>query len=253
MCMIAEEPLFSVITVTFNAEDTVERTIRSVASQSYRNIEHIVIDGLSKDTTMQIVGKYANCIDVIVSEKDRGIYDAMNKGIKLAKGTYLCFMNAGDVFHNEDVLKEISLQIGGERPDVIYGETTIVDNNNEFLCMRRLKSPSKLSWKSFKKGMLVCHQSFFAKREIAGFYDIGYRYSADFDWCVRVLKKSAHIHNTNIVITNYLSEGVTTNNRWKSLKERFKIMCNHYGFLSTLFYHIYFFVRLPFQKIFPRT
>lgn len=94
MFMIAEEPLFSVITVTFNAEDTVERTIRSVASQSYRNIEHIVIDGLSKDTTMQIVGKYADCIDIVVSEKDGGIYDAMNKGIKLAKGTYLCFMNA---------------------------------------------------------------------------------------------------------------------------------------------------------------
>lgn len=251
--MIVGEPLFSVITVTFNAEETLERTICSVASQSYRNIEHIIIDGLSEDNTMQIVGKYADRIDVVVSEKDKGIYYAMNKGIDLAKGTYLCFMNAGDTFFDNDVLRDISMQIGGKRPDVIYGETAIVGKNNEFLRMRRLKSPSKLNWKSFRKGMLVCHQSFIVKREVAGFYDTRYRYSADFDWCVKVLKKSLHIHNSNIVITNYLSEGVTTNNRWKSLKERFEIMCNHYGVLSTLAHHLYFFVRLPFQKLLRNT
>lgn len=242
-------PTFSVITVCYNAEATIEDTIQSVISQTYHHVEYIIIDGASKDHTMDIVNRYRDRIAIVVSEPDKGIYDAMNKGISLATGDYLCFLNAGDSFHEDDTLQLAAHSIREALlPDVIYGETALVDHEGHFLRMRRLSAPDTLTWKSFRMGMLVCHQAFFAKRELAEPYDLRYHFSADFDWCIKVMKKSKLLHNTHLTLIDYLSEGLTTRNHKASLLERFRIMTRHYGWVSTVIYHLWFVLRLLLKK-----
>lgn len=242
-------PKFSIITVTYNAESVLEDTIQSVITQTYKNVEYIIVDGGSKDHTLDIIHKYREHIHTLVSEPDKGLYDAMNKGISLATGDYLCFLNAGDALHEDDTLFQmVHTLTGPELPDVIYGETAIVDEEGHFLRMRRLSAPEELTWKSFKHGMLVCHQAFFARRDQVEPYDLAYRFSADFDWCIRVMKKSRVLHNTHLVLIDYLNEGMTTRNHKASLRERFHIMCHHYGTLSTLARHCWFLVRSIIKK-----
>jgi len=242
-------PKFSIITVTYNAGAVLEDTIQSVITQTYRNVEYIIVDGGSKDHTLDIINRYREHIHTLVSEPDKGLYDAMNKGIRLATGDYLCFLNAGDELHEDDTLQLMVHSITGtELPDVLYGETAIVDEEGHFLRMRRLSAPENLNWKSFKDGMLVCHQAFFPRRELAEPYDLRYRFSADFDWCIRIMKKSHTLHNTHLTLIDYLSEGMTTRNHRASLHERFRIMCRHYGYLSTLAHHAWFALRLLLKK-----
>nr|WP_302829721.1 glycosyltransferase family 2 protein [uncultured Bacteroides sp.] len=237
-------PKFSVITVTYNAEAVLEDTIQSVISQTYRHVEYIIIDGASKDGTLSIINRYKERISLVVSEPDKGLYDAMNKGIRHATGDYLCFLNAGDSFHEDDTLQQMVHTLnGGELPDVLYGETALVDKEGHFIRMRRLSTPEVLTWKSFKQGMLVCHQAFFAKRALVEPYDLQYRFSADFDWCIKIMKKARTLHNTHLTLIDYLEEGMTTQNRKASLKERFRIMVKHYGLISTVAHHAWFVLR----------
>ena len=113
-------PKFSIITVTYNAEAVLEDTIQSVISQTYHHVEYILVDGASKDGTLSIIDRYRDRITRIVSEPDKGLYDAMNKGIRLATGDYLCFLNAGDSFHEDDTLQQMVRSISGnELPDVL--------------------------------------------------------------------------------------------------------------------------------------
>lgn len=243
-------PKFSIITVTYNAGKVLEDTIQSVITQTYKNVEYIIVDGKSTDGTMDIVNRYREHIHTIASEPDNGLYDAMNKGIDLATGDYLCFLNAGDELHEDDTLQLIVHSLNGEKelPDVIYGETAIVDEEGHFLRMRRLSTPEHLTWKSFQHGMLVCHQAFMPRRDLAVKYNLKYRFSADFDWCIRIMKKSRVLHNTHLTIIDYLNEGMTTRNHKASLKERFHIMCHHYGTASTIMRHMGFAVRMVYKK-----
>lgn len=242
-------PKFSVITVCYNAEATLEDTIQSVISQTYHHVEYIIVDGASKDRTMDIVNRYRERIAVVVSEPDKGLYDAMNKGIRLATGDYLCFLNAGDSFHEDDTLQQMVHSIHTlQLPDVLYGETELVDHEGHFLRMRRLQAPEHLTWKSFRQGMLVCHQAFFPRRDLAMPYDLRYRFSADFDWCIKIMKKSKVLHNTHLTLIDYLAEGMTTRNHQASLKERFRIMARHYGWASTVAHHAWFALRLLLKK-----
>ena len=250
---------FTIVTCTYNAEAVLQRTLDSVMKQSYCNVEHLIIDGVSKDKTLSMlkvyqhkneVGESAHEI-VVCSEPDQGLYDAMNKGIDRATGDYLIFLNAGDVFPSEDTLEYVEGCVGeGEvLPGVLYGDTDIVDMKGHFVRHRRLSPPAKLSWRSFKWGMLVCHQSFYARADIAKgiHYNLYYKYSADVDWCIRIMKESARRHlplrNVNAVITNFLDGGMTTQNHKASLKERFEVMRSHYGLLTTLVMHGWFVVR----------
>lgn len=238
------KPLFSIITICYNAEATLEKTIQSVLAQTYPNVEYIVVDGASKDNTLAIINRYRPQLSKVVSEPDKGLYDAMNKGIGLATGDYLCFLNAGDTFFSASTLQEMVDTLPAERqPDVIYGETALVDAEGHFVRMRRLQAPEVLTWRSFRQGMLVCHQAFFARRELVPQYDLQYRFSADFDWCIRIMKQSHLLHNTHLTLVNYLDEGLTTRNQKASLKERFRIMAKHYGLLSTLLHHLWFVFR----------
>ena len=218
-------PKFSVITVTYNAEKVLEDTVQSVISQTYHHVEYIIIDGASKDGTLEIVDRYRDRIHQLV-------------------GDYLCFLNAGDSFHEDDTLQKMVHSINGnELPDILYGETALVDAERHFLRMRRLSAPETLNWKSFKQGMLVCHQAFFPRHTLIEPYDLQYRFSADFDWCIRIMKKARTFHNTHLILIDYLAEGMTTQNHKASLLERFRIMTRHYGLLSTLAHHAWFVVR----------
>ena len=137
---------------------------RALSRKPTHHVEYIIVDGASKDSTLSIIDRYRDRITRIVSEPDKGLYDAMNKGIRLATGDYLCFLNAGDSFHEDDTLQQMVRSISGnELPDVLYGETELVDKEGHFIRMRRLAAPEVLTWRSFKQGMLVCHQAFFAK------------------------------------------------------------------------------------------
>ncbi len=234
----------SVITVTYNAEHTLERTLKSVQEQTYPAIEHLIVDGNSNDGTVALIQQYENERLKWISEPDKGLYDAMNKGAKMATGDYLCFLNAGDTFYNVDTVEKMFKTIDKNAfPDILYGETAIVDDNGRFLHMRRLRAPKTLTWKSFKLGMVVCHQAFIVKREIVEPYELSYRFSADFDWCIRMMKKAKNIHNTGMILVNYLNAGTTTANRKASLRERYRIMEKHYGKVSTFLYHIWFVIR----------
>ena len=242
-------PKFSIITVTYNAAQVLEDTIQSVITQTYKGVEYIIIDGGSKDGTLDIINRYKTHIHTVISEPDKGLYDAMNRGIRVATGDYICFLNAGDALHEDDTLLLMVHSITGEvLPDVLYGETQLVDEEGHFVRMRRLSAPEQLTWKSFQKGMLVCHQAFFARRELVEPYDLHYRFSADFDWCIRIMKKSHNLHNTHLTLIDYLNEGMTTRNHKASLKERFHIMCKHYGYVSTVLHHIGFVFRLLYRK-----
>lgn len=242
-------PKFSIITVTYNAGKVLENTIQSIVAQTYKNVEYIIVDGASTDETLSIVEKYRPYIHTLISEPDKGLYDAMNKGILSVSGDYLCFLNAGDSFHGNETLQLMVRSIqGNELPDVLYGETEIVDSQRHFVRMRRLSAPVCLNWKSFRQGMLVCHQAFFAHRSLVESYDLKYRFSADFDWCIRIMKKAQTLHNTHLTIIDYLEEGMTTQNHKSSLKERFLIMAEHYGLVSTIAYHAWFFVRAVLKK-----
>ena len=250
---------FTIVTCTYNAETVLQRTLDSVHKQTYCNIEHLIIDGVSKDKTLAMVRAYQhkmqvgeNAHEVVVrSEPDRGLYDAMNKGIDYATGDYLVFLNAGDVFPSEDTLEYVEGCVGeGETlPGILYGDTDIVNNDGRFLRHRRLSPPAKLTWRSFKWGMLVCHQSFYARTDIARsvHYNLDYHYSADVDWCIRIMKETMRLHlplrNVNAVITNFLDGGMTTQNHRASLRERFKVMRTHYGLLMTLTMHVWFVIR----------
>ena len=240
-------PTFSIITVTYNAAATIEATLLSVRQQTYRHFEHLIIDGASKDNTLYIIYKYKDDNIKVFSEPDKGLYDAMNKGIRMASCDYLCFLNAGDTFHEVDTLEKIANTISttpDELPSILYGETAIVNAERQFLHMRRHKAPDVLTWKSFQQGMLVCHQAFLVKRTLAEPYNLQYKYSSDFDWCIRMMKKADVISNTHLILIDYLDEGMTTRHHKESLIERLRIMAKHYGWCKTIIMHLWFAIRL---------
>lgn len=236
--------------MTYNAASVITPTLQSIAAQRYRNIEFLLIDGGSTDNTVEVARNSGVEIATLISERDKGLYDAMNKGIARATGDYLCFLNAGDSFHSPDVLQQMVDAIADkqELPDILYGETAEVDEERRFVRMRRLQAPEKLNWRSFRHGMLVCHQAFFAKRTIAPMYDLNYRLSADVDWCIRVMKVSKDIVNTHIIIVDYLQNGLSLQHHRASLIERFRIMAKHYGVIQTTLRHMWFVIRAVIKR-----
>lgn len=237
-------PLISVITVTYNAEKVIQKTLASLKEQSYQDFEHLVIDGTSQDSTLRIIREMGLGQTILYSEPDKGLYDAMNKGLKKAKGKYILFLNAGDTFHSRDSLSDFFSFVTKDA-DIIYGDTVIVDNLGEKISNRHLSAPKKLTKDSFSNGMLICHQAFMVKKEIAPDFNLKYKFSADYDWCVRCIENSKpeNCFNLDKVVIDYLSEGITDKNKWKSLRERFSIMKSHYGLSKTLYKHIGFLFR----------
>ena len=238
-----DNPKISVVTVVYNSEALIENTVKSIINQSYSHIEYIVVDGGSTDGTIDILNRYKKNISTLISEPDHGIYDAMNKGIRLATGDFLVFINSGDKFSSHDILEKIFSSKESSTADVIYGDTDITDSKGNVIHSRRHRPPESLNWKSFKRGMLVCHQSFIARRSLIESYDLKYRYAADFDWCIRILKKSKSVYNSRQVVSLFLEGGQTRKTIVPGLKERFKIMHHHYGLISAIYRNIILGVR----------
>lgn len=237
-------PLFSIITVTYNASKTLPPTLESVKSQTCKLYEYILIDGASTDDTVKLAMESGIDPMTVVSEKDRGLYDAMSKGLGIARGDYVMFLNAGDAFHSPNTLQLIADAImDNDYPGIVYGQTQIVDSERRRIGDRHLTAPANLTLDSFKDGMVVCHQAFIALRKIVDNFDTRYRFSADYEWCIRCLQRSHRNCYIDRIIINYLSEGVTTANHKASLWERFKIMAHYYGLVPTLVRHIGFFFR----------
>ena len=155
----SEDPLISIITVCYNCKDQLESTIISVIGQTYKNIEFILIDGGSTDGTNYIISKYREYIDVIISEKDEGIYDAMNKGINVSKGVLINYMNAGDMFYSESVIAEI-IKYADDYEAVLYGrhEVRYENGNKKIIDCKNIST--------YWKGMFYCHQSSFVPRKL---------------------------------------------------------------------------------------
>lgn len=235
-------PLITVITVVFNGEHHIGRTIESIVGQTYKRIEYIIVDGKSTDNTLDVIARYEG-IDRIISEPDTGLYDAMNKGLKAAKGDYLWFLNSGDQIFSSDTIEKVVAQLNGI-PDIIYGGTMIIDEDQNEVGDRRLKPPDPMTWKSFRQGMVVCHQSIIVKRDIAPEYNLEYRLSADIDWAIRATKNAEQIHNSKQTLSRFLEGGMTRHNIKAGLKERFRIMTKYYGLVPTLLRHVIFGIRL---------
>ena len=266
------------VTVTYNAAAVIGPTLDSVLAQDYPEITHLIIDGASTDATLQMVGDYvqrSNAADnghriQVTSEPDHGIYDAMNKGLRSLDGDaddYVCFLNAGDFLPTADTASRIAKAAGNAGgspavesesadetpacPAVLYGDTDIVDGEGRFLRHRRLQPPkdNSLTWRSFRQGMLVCHQAFYVRTDFAVVtpYDLRYRYSADVDWCIRVMraadKEGVALKNLRRVVVNYREEGQTTLHHRASLKERYRVMERHYGRVQTFLLHCWFVLR----------
>ena len=229
------QPKLSVITVVYNDVSAIERTMLSVLNQTYANIEYILIDGLSADGTLEIIQKYQDRIK-LVSEKDEGIYDAMNKGLSMATGDYVLFMNSGDEIYAMDTVVKIFAT--ADDADIYYGETEMIDSNGQSLGRRRHKAPETFTWRSFKFGMNVSHQAIYIKRSLTEPYDRKYHLSADIDWIIRAAKKAKKIVKIDGYIAKYLVGGMSKQKHRQSLQERFDIMKRYYGLVPTLFNHL---------------
>ena len=183
-------PRFSIITVTFNSEKTIERTLKSVAAQTYRNIEHIVIDGASTDETLTIVEKYKDRISYFHSESDRGVYDAMNKGIAVARGDVIAFLNSDDFYENGHTLDRIASEMKDEQIDAVFGDVIFFRADQPARIVRRFNSnrfdPDMLAW-----GWMPAHPGLFVRKRLfdhVGVFRPEYRLAGDFEFMVRIFK-----------------------------------------------------------------
>lgn len=210
--------LVTVVTVVFNDEKNLQRTIDSVASQTYKNIEHIVIDGGSTDGTLDIVRRNSS-IAYWVSEKDVGIYDAMNKGISHASGTWINFMNSGDVFYESTTVESVFLNAEVCQNDLVYGDVEI-----DYGHFKKVKKSGAVSF--LKAGMQFSHQSLFARRSILEVFkfDLSYRTAADYNFIFLAWVKGYKFGSVDFVISSVSSGGVSDVQRLKSLNQRAQII-----------------------------
>lgn len=250
------QPKISIITVVRNAPAELEYTLGNLTDLDYppHLLELIVIDGASTDSTPQVIERHSARISYSVSEPDSGLYDAMNKGIEAATGQYLWFINAGDAVYCRSALRmifppsaDLCDDSQGDSPavpchaDVYYGETVVVNPQGDLLGLRKKPLPRSLTWRSLRRGMVVCHQSIIVRRSIAPRYDIArYGLAADVEWVIEVLKRADGICNTNMIMSMFCTGGVSTRRRRASLRERWTIMCHHYGFFATAAAHVGF-------------
>jgi glycosyltransferase involved in cell wall biosynthesis len=181
----------SIITITYNSEKTLDDTIKSVLSQTYKNIEYIIVDGASTDGTIKIVTSYGDKITKFISESDNGIYDAMNKGLKLASGDIVGILNSDDIYFNENVILNVVAKFEESKTDSIYGDLYYVDENDLQKIQRYWKS-SEFKAGSFAKGWHPPHPTFFVKKEVYekyGYFDLEMKVSADFELMIRFLER----------------------------------------------------------------
>ncbi|MFM6951551.1 MAG: glycosyltransferase family 2 protein [Bacteroidota bacterium] len=247
---MSNSPLISIITIHYNHGAGLRRTVDSILGQEHRgDVEWVVIDGGSTDGSADYLRGLENRIDVLVSERDGGIYDAMNKGLRRASGDYVWFVNAGDALHNAQVLGGLVNAIRGYQnghhgagPDVVFGDTLFIDDQGHSLgLISQLKPqpfPKKLHGGSFRFGMNVCHQSVLVKRSLAPEYDETYRLAADVDWMISVLKSMrGESLRLDFVVCDFETGGSSYQHTQKAWKERYAVLSKHYGSVPNFFAH----------------
>lgn len=223
----------SIITVVYNNEKTIKEAIESVLSQTYSDIEYIIIDGNSIDKTVQIINEYKNKIDFFISEKDAGIYDAMNKGIKAATGDIIGILNSDDLYNDHTVIESVMNQFNlNSSLDIVYGNLVYVKAENVDKVVRKWNSNPYYK-KYFENGNVPPHPSLFVKRKVyekAGLFNINYKLAADYEFMLRIFKKycfnSMYINKvivkmrlggaTNQSFSNIKKQNIEILNAWKN-------------------------------------
>jgi glycosyltransferase involved in cell wall biosynthesis len=211
-------PTFSVITVCFNARQTLPATRDSLAAQGFSDYEWIVVDGASTDGTVELVQTYGKQVTRFVSEKDAGIYDAMNKGVGLARGKWVYFLNADDRLADATVLGDVSKACSDSNFDLCYGDAIYSNGERDWLKSFAWVTPKKLVYGD------LCHQVVFARRSLFGQhgpFDVSLRYNADFDWILRVLRGGAKSSYLKRTIAIFFHGGAHVKNAEASESERF--------------------------------
>ena len=215
----------TIITITYNAQSTIEKALNSVVNQSYKNIEHIIIDGDSKDNTLKICEKFSH-IAKIISKPDKGIYDAFNKGLKLASGDIIGFLNADDVFFSEDSVKEITSAFIKNNTEIVYGNLDYVNENGKVI-RNWISKPYKKGLE--KKAWMPAHPTFYCKKEIydrIGGYNDSFKIAGDFELCMRFLNvNNIPSYYLNKKLVKMLAGGVSNNglkSKWIIYKEELR-------------------------------
>jgi glycosyltransferase involved in cell wall biosynthesis len=211
-------PKVSIITICFNAEKTISDTIQSVLYQTYSNIEYIIIDGASKDSTLEKVQSFKNEKMLIVSEPDKGLYDALNKGLRNATGDIIGILHADDKYASKKVIEDIAEMFQSKRCDAVSSSVNIFKDNNFDKPYRKYNATNFKTWQ-FTMGIQPPHPGFFISKEAlikVGEFDISYKISGDFDWLLRAIRK----HKINVFYTTYVSvfmrDGGISSSGWKS-------------------------------------
>jgi len=218
-----KKPLISIITVCYNSRDFIEQTILSVINLNFEDFEYIVIDGGSNDGTVEILKNYQDKITIWISESDNGIYDAMNKGINLAKGDWCYFLNAGDSFYDNNILQNFKLQLNTDQ-DVVYGSINCITKSNSFVL-----KPKPLE--KIVDSMIFCHQAVFVKKTILDKYkfNINFKIAADFNLFRQLFLANYKFMELDLVIANYeAEEGVSSRSFYKMEKE-YAIIKGYWG------------------------
>jgi glycosyltransferase involved in cell wall biosynthesis len=217
-------PKITIVTVVYNAEDVVAETLESISRQSYVNKEVIIIDGDSEDETLSVVRKYKDVVSVVVTEPDAGIYDAMNKGARLASGDYITFLNAGDTYYEDDVIERVFEDRGAHGYDVIYGSNYYKKNN-----MHQLQIPRPLEL--FYAGMPFNHQSAFVKSEIvknSPFKSEIYRIQCEYDFLLGLYLNGHSFYRSDVIVAIYQAGGYSDVNFLERTIERW-LITKRYG------------------------
>ena len=230
----------SIITVCFNSAATIRDSIDSVMTQSYRDIEYIVIDGASTDGTLHILGEYQDRIAKVISEPDDGIYDAMNKGISFATGDIVGILNSDDVLFDGDVISKIAnVFLKNSACDAVYANLVYVKRNNLKAVTRTVTAPSFGLWK-IRFGFIMPHPSFYARRELfcrLGNYKLGYRVAADFELMARFLLSGIRFVRLPIISVKMREGGISSSGLWWRIHQNFEIVraCRENGLYSNIF------------------
>lgn len=230
-------PKVTVITVCFNAEENLENTLRSVLSQNYPNLEYLIIDGASTDRTLSIIRNHPSEFIRVYSQPDQGLYHAMNKGLHLASGEWVIFMNSGDTFYQEETLKR--LIEAGHQADFIYGHPLVIGlKGDEQAWHKAIPDGNSIRPESFLKGMVVCHQALLVRTRIAPAFDLKFTVASDIDWTIQSLKRSSSIYYYPGYVCRYCRGGFSERRRPLALLERFQILCKHFGLYRTISAHL---------------
>jgi len=265
---------FSIIIVSYNTKKNFIKTLNSIKKQTYKKYEIIIIDGLSTDGTADLIRKNIDKKIRFLIERDSGIYDAMNKGLKLSTGDFVWFLHAGDTIPTPQTLEHSINNIlyknksdiqsdGFDNIDFIYGKVKIKSVENDTISFSDYhkiapteKQLSNLGYKNFLEGMVICHQAMLVRREIAPLYDLDFRLAGDIDWSIRLFKEirkrkknkeQIRVRQSEIMIAHFLAGGISTSQKKKSLQERFQIFQKHIGFVGAVWQHLIIFGKRIFK------